>query len=116
MGAAYEAARKEDLIPEAKPPLSSLQLIEAGSRRTSLDYRMVRAPALAFFVINKPEAVGRWFEPFEIGYKGEQIRRFEQEMKRHETVILRDTDHLFFVDSMKIDEVVMRIRSFLSAP
>jgi hypothetical protein len=58
----------------------------------------------------------KWYEIFEVGYKGEQIKNFKREMKRADVVVFRDTDHFFFVDPLKTDGVVAQIRQFFSHP
>ena len=115
MGAALDAAVHAKLLPPGgNPPAHPLREIEAGSRLTRLEFHAIQCPALAFFVINKPEAVGKWYEPFELGYKREQIEIFGREMRRGQVVQFRDTDHLFFNDPGKIDGVVETIRGFLA--
>ena len=115
MGAAHDAAVKARLIPEASPPSSPLEFIETEANRTHLDYRTVRAPALAFFVINeRPDSP--WYLPFELGYKGDQIKLFKRDMKRGEAIEYHDTGHLFFADPKKVDTVVHNVRRFLSRP
>jgi pimeloyl-ACP methyl ester carboxylesterase len=116
MGSAYEAALSAKLIPPAKAPATPIEFIDAEARQTHLDFRTIRAPALAFFVINRPEAAGKWYEPFELGYKGEQIKKFERDLKRRTTVVFRDNDHFFFNDPKKVDDVVATIRQFLARP
>jgi pimeloyl-ACP methyl ester carboxylesterase len=115
METAYKVAVKAKLIPEAKPPGSPLEFIQAEANRTHIDLRTVRAPALAFFVINERPG-NPWYVPFERGYKGDQITRFKQDMKRGEAVEFHDTDHFFFDDPKKVDMVVQTVRTFLSRP
>jgi hypothetical protein len=74
--------------------------------------RGIRAPALAYFVILAGDP--RWREPFELGYKSEQIRIFKRDVRRGRVIEFHDTDHLFFADPRKTDTVVAEIRSFLS--
>jgi len=115
-GRATEVALKAQLITAPKPPATPLDFIRADAERRHPAFRSVRAPALAFFVINKPkpDPVGlKWYDTFEIGYKGEQVDNFKHEMKHHDVIIVRDSDHLFFVDPAKIDDIVMQIRRFL---
>lgn len=115
-GRAEEVARKAELIARPKPPDTPLEFIQNDANRRHPDFRAVGAPALAFFVINrlKPDPVGlKWYETFEVGYKGEQIQNFKREMKRGEVIVLHDTDHFFFVDPQQIDGVVAKIRRFL---
>lgn len=115
MGAAMEAAVKAKLIaPDGNAMPHPLKEIERDSRETRLDFKFVTAPALAFFVINKREAVGKWYEPFERGFKSEQIEIFKRDMKQREVVEFRDTDHLFFNDPKKAGGVAKTIRSFLA--
>jgi pimeloyl-ACP methyl ester carboxylesterase len=116
MATAYDVAINAKLIePSSKPPESPVELIQAAANRTHLDVRAVRAPALAYFVINQTHNP-RWREVFESGYKSEQIRIFKRDMKRGRAVEIRDADHFFFVDPRKTDTVVAEIRSFLSQP
>src|SRR5262249_33748435 len=88
---------------------------EAEANKTHLDLRGLRAPALAYFVINRTDN-SRWREVFEGGYKSEQIRIFKRDVKRGRAVEFHDTDHFFFADPAKTDTVVAEIRSFLSEP
>ena len=118
-GRATEVGIAANLIPPPKTPGTPLELIQADAGRTHPDFAAVRAPALAFFVINKPQptVVGlNWFEAFEVGYKGEQIENFKREMTRGNVVVFGDTDHFFFVDPNKIDGVVAQVRRFLAKP
>ncbi len=115
MGAAREAALNAKLIgPDTKSGPFPLDQIEAGANATRMDYRAIQAPALAFFVINKPVGEGKWYKAFELGYKGEQIAIFKRDMKRGHVVEYRDTDHFFFNDVKKADGVAEDIREFLS--
>src|SRR5262249_20197465 len=103
-GRATEVGVNSNLIPPPKSPTTPMEFIQAEASRTHPDFSAVRAPALAFFVINKPkpDIVGlNWFETFETGYKSEQIENFKREMTRGEVVVLGDTDHFFFNDPNK---------------
>jgi pimeloyl-ACP methyl ester carboxylesterase len=115
MGTAYDVAVKAKLIPEAKAPSSPLDFINTEANRTHLNYQTVRAPALAFFVINERPG-NPWYAPFERGYKGDQIKLFKRNMKRGEVIEFHDTDHLFFADPKKVVSVVQNVRAFLSRP
>jgi pimeloyl-ACP methyl ester carboxylesterase len=113
MGAAYDVAVNAKLIePSSKAPDTPLEHIQAEANRTRLDLRGIRAPALAYFVILAGDP--RWREPFELGYKSEQIRIFKRDVRRGRVIEFHDTDHLFFADPRKTDTVVAEIRSFLS--
>jgi pimeloyl-ACP methyl ester carboxylesterase len=117
MGAAMDAAVRAKLIePDARAGAFPLDRIDAGAKATRLDFKSIKAPSLAFFVINKPVGEGKWYTAFELGYKGEQIAVFKRDMKRGQVVEFRDTDHFFFNDPNKVDDVVGTIRGFLSKP
>ena len=112
-------AVRANLIAPPKPANAPLEFIQADAERRHPDFRAVHAPALTFFVINKVklDPVGlKWYGVFETGYKDEQIENVKREVKRGDVVVLRDTDHFFFVDPNQIDDVVGRIRDFLSQP
>jgi pimeloyl-ACP methyl ester carboxylesterase len=116
MGAAHDVAVRAKLIePSSKTPLTPFEHLQAEANKTHLDFRSVRAPALAYFVINKTDNP-RWREVFEQGYKSEQIRIFKRDVTRGRVVEFHDTDHFFFADPRKTDTVVREIRSFLSQP
>jgi len=115
MGTAYDVAVKAKLIePSSKAPETPFEQLQAEANKTRLDFRGIRAPALAYFVILSGDP--RWHVPFELGYKGEQIRIFKRDMKRGRAVEFHDTDHFFFADPNKTDTVVAEIGSFLSQP
>jgi len=111
---AYNVAIQAKLIQPPKPPETPIARIQAEANQTHLDFRAIRAPALAYFVILSGDS--RWREPFELGYKSEQIRIFNRDVKRGRVVEFHDTDHFFFADPKKADTVVAEIRSFLSQP
>jgi pimeloyl-ACP methyl ester carboxylesterase len=114
MATAYDVAIQAKLIQPPKPPGTPIERIQAEANRTHLDFRPIRAPALAYFVIVSGDS--RWREPFELGYKSRQIRIFMRDLKRGRVVEFHDTDHFFFADPKKADTVVAEIRSFLSQP
>jgi len=114
MATAYDVAIQAKLIQPPKPPETPIARIQAEANKTHLDFRAVLAPALAYFVILSGDS--RWREPFELGYKSEQIRIFKRDVKRGRVVEFHDTDHFFFADPKKADTVVADIRSFLSQP
>ena len=114
MATAYDVAIQAKLIQPPKPPETPIERIQAEANKTHLDFRAIRAPALAYFVILSGDS--RWRGPFELGYKSEQIRIFKRDVKRGRAVEFHDTDHFFFADPKKADTVVAEIRSFLSQP
>jgi pimeloyl-ACP methyl ester carboxylesterase len=116
MGTAYDVALNAKLIrPLSKAPETPVERLQAEANRTHLDFRGIRAPALAYFVINRTDNP-RWREVFEQGYKSQQIGIFKRDVKRGRVVELHDTDHFFFADPKKTDTVVAEIRLFLSQP
>ena len=114
MATAYDVAIQAKLIEPPRPPETPIESIQAEANKTHLDFRPIRAPALAYFVILSGDS--RWREPFELGYKSRQIRIFKRDLKRGRVVEFHDTDHFFFADPKKADTVVAEIRSFLSQP
>ena len=115
MGTAYDVAVKAKLIPEAKAPERPLDYINTEANRTHLNYRAVRAPALAFFVINERPG-DPWYRAIRTRIQRRSIKLFKRDMKRSEVIEFHDTDHLFFADSRKVDTVIRDIRTFLSQP
>jgi pimeloyl-ACP methyl ester carboxylesterase len=114
MGTAYDVAINAKLIEPPKAPDTPLEHLQDEANRTHLDFRGVRAPALAYYVILSGDP--RWREPFELGFKSEQIRIFRRDVKRGRVVEFHDTNHFFFADPRKTDTVVAEIRLFLSQP
>jgi pimeloyl-ACP methyl ester carboxylesterase len=114
-GTAYDVAVNAKLIaPSSKAPDTPFERLQAEMNKTHLDFRGVRAPALAYYAILSGDP--RWREPFELGFKAEQIRIFKRDVKRGRVVEFHDTDHFFFADPKKTDTVVAEIESFLSQP
>jgi pimeloyl-ACP methyl ester carboxylesterase len=115
MGTAYDVAIQAKLIQPPGAPQTPFEHLQAEANKTHLDLGSIRAPALAYFVINKTDNP-RWREVFEQGYKSEQMRIFRRDVVRGRVVEFRDTDHFFFADPRKTDTVVEEIRAFLSQP
>jgi pimeloyl-ACP methyl ester carboxylesterase len=114
MAAGYDVAINAKLIEPPNPPDTPLERLQAEANRTHLDFRGVRAPALAYYVILSGDP--RWRKPFEVGFKSAQIRIFRRDVKRGRVVEFHDTDHFFFNDPKKADTVVAEIRWFLTQP
>jgi pimeloyl-ACP methyl ester carboxylesterase len=130
LDAAYDNARAHELakaanFPFHKDPDASIAAIDEGANQTHPDYAKVAAPALAFFVLyDKPYETPQMseearrvnalaFRVLEGAYKREQIDEFHAKVKRGRVVELRDTNHLFFQDPKRSDDVVRQIRGFL---
>jgi pimeloyl-ACP methyl ester carboxylesterase len=129
LDAAYDNARGNDILVEAKLPLpkfasDSVAAIYRGASQTHPDYAKVTVPALAFFVVfdspyvtpQMDEESRRWneaaFYVFEEN-KREQIELFRTKVKRGHVIELHDTNHTFFNDPKQRDNAVGEIRKFL---
>jgi len=129
LDAAYDNARGNEVLMEAKLPLpkfpsDSVAAIYRGASQTHPDYAKVTVPALAFFVLfDKPyvtpqmdDESKRWneaaFYVFEEN-KREQIELFRTQVKRGRLIELHDTNHMFFEDPKQRDNAVGEIRKFL---
>ncbi|MCE3003808.1 MAG: alpha/beta hydrolase [Xanthomonadaceae bacterium] len=90
-------------------------------------YARIEAPALSFYAIAESHpglaadadedtrARAQVFVENEMQpYQWRNVERFRREVAKGQVVVLRDTHHYFFEDPSRKDEVVRRMRAFLS--
>jgi non-heme chloroperoxidase len=104
------------------------EAVEEGMRGLQLDYRTVKAPALAFYSLKTMKSWFPWLtsdvaskvqreaqgllENVLIPYTRKNIEKFTAEMIFGKVIELESTDHLCFVH--RRDEIVLHMREFLS--
>jgi pimeloyl-ACP methyl ester carboxylesterase len=125
LDAASDWARMHELMAEAHVPYPTYlnEFHEAiDTNQSHPDLTKVTTPALAFFVIfgaapitpQDDEAVKRfWQLMYEKDFWNEQAELFRKQMRRGQVITLHDTNHFFFQDPKRRDEVVREIRKFL---
>ena len=137
LDAAYDRSSGKKLSDKLQPifqlPVSTFDhptsaLIE-GSEAADPDYASVRAPALAFYVVDdqprgitpdmdaamKAKMVTLWDEHV-APFAAQQRERFRREMKQGRVVELRNTDHQAILGEPRVmAEIVTEMRRFLGA-
>ena len=133
LDAAYDLPENAELGRKAQlnlPPLpgadkATLELI-AHSNEYHPNYRLIRAPALGFFVTydeppksslwddaTKARLLAWWYD-YGRAYRREQIERFEKDMKKGKVVELHNTTHGGFVFDKDQQKILTReMRTFL---
>jgi len=121
---AYELASATGLSKPSRDPA-----IEAISRaaRVHPDYRQIRTPALAFFVLydvpyitsEMDEGTRKTSELLyrtlhESGFVRQQVTLFKTTFARSRVVEWHDTNHVFFSDPKHVDDTPRIIRDFLA--
>jgi pimeloyl-ACP methyl ester carboxylesterase len=93
------------------------------------DFRRVKAPSLSFYVMVEKHWAARpgmdeslrkkveeWIETDVRPYQTRNIERFRREVRNSEVVVLPSTTHYFFRDPKLADDIVLKVRRFLSDP
>lgn len=109
-------------------PENVAEEIEKGAKGSPPDYRLVKAPALAFYSLKTMESWFPWLASDTnsevrkeaqdllnnvlIPYTQKNIEKFRMEMVSGRVVELESTDHLCFIQ--RRDEIMRYMREFLS--
>jgi pimeloyl-ACP methyl ester carboxylesterase len=138
LDAAHDWAQMHELAAEAHIPFIKYlnKYHEAiDTHQSHPDLTKVTAPALAFFVIFDAKhaaqdeavlcpgcekevatSVKRFYQlMLQRDFWNEQSEVFRRNMRRGRVITLRDTNHFFFQDPKRVDEVVGQMRDFLSS-
>jgi hypothetical protein len=115
--------------PESEPTTPAEKIEREFTRQMDLydpPYKKIKSPALSFYAINekhwavKPdtddatkkkaqEFIEKVVRPFQL----RNAEKFRKEVKRGQVVILRDSNHYFFLDPNQKDAIVTQVCEFL---